>query len=201
MDNTLPLIGIAKKAGQLAIGEEPVGTAARAHKARLILIASDAAAATVRRAETFAQAGGIFTLPLAATKAELGGMLGRTSCAMVAITDAGLAASIAKKVAAESPEAFAEQTADLERKAKRVNDRRREKRIHDRRVARNTEKPWAGKPKSEAGPKKPRKPKPSSNILVSDVAPAAEKPSFTPQKSAAVKLAPKTKFRAKPKQS
>ena len=200
MDNALHLIGIAKKAGQLAIGEEPVGAGARAHKARLILLASDAAAATVRRAETFAQAGGIFTLPLAAAKAELGGILGRTSCAMVAIMDAGLAASIAQKIAAVNPE-FAEQSAELDRKAKRVNDRRREKRIHDRRVARNAEKPWAGKPKGDAGPKKPRKPKRSSNILVSDVAPVAEKPTFAPQKAASVKLAPKTKFRAKPKQS
>ena len=198
MDNILPLIGIAKKAGQLAIGEEPVGAAARAHKARLILLTSDAAAATVRRAESFAQAGGIFTLPLAATKAELGGILGRTSCAMVAILDAGLAASIGKKIAAAHPDSFIEQAADLERKAKRVNDRRREKRIHDRRVARNAEKPWAGKPKTGAPASKAHKPKRSANILVSDVAPAATP---APAKAAPVKLAAKTKFRMKPKQS
>ena len=201
MDSTISLIGIAKKAGYLAIGEEPVGAAARAHKARLILLASDTAEASVRRAETFAQAGGIFTLPLAATKAELGGILGRTSCAMVAVTDAGLAASIAKKIAADNPEAFAEQTADLERKAKRVNDRRREKRIHDRRIARNAEKPWAGKPKAGEPAKKFSKPKRKSNILVSDVALAAEKPAFASAKAAPTKLAAKTKFRMKPKQS
>ena len=199
MDNILPLIGIAKKAGQLAIGEEPVGAAARAHKARLILLTSDAAAATVRRAESFAQTGGIFTLPLAATKAELGGILGRTSCAMVALLDAGLAASIGRKIAAAHPDSFAEQTADLERKAKRVNDRRREKRIHDRRVARNAEKPWAGKPKAGAPAPNTHKPKRSANILVSDVAPAANTPA--PAKAAPVKLAAKTKFRMKSKQS
>ena len=200
MDNTISLIGIAKKAGYLAIGEEPVGAAARAHKARLILLASDTAEASVRRAESFAQSGGIFTLPLTATKAELGGILGRTSCAMVAITDAGLAASIAKKITAKNPSMFAEQTADLERKAKRVNDRRREKRIHDRRVARSAEKPWVGKPKAGESGKKVHKPKRTSNVLVSDVM-SPEKPSFTPAKTAPTKPAAKTKFRMKPKQS
>ena len=39
MDNTLHLLGIAKKAGRLEVGEEPVGAAARARQARVILLA------------------------------------------------------------------------------------------------------------------------------------------------------------------
>ena len=49
MDKLLNLIGLAKKAGKLEVGEEPVGAAARSKHARLILIASDAPRAPLRR--------------------------------------------------------------------------------------------------------------------------------------------------------
>ena len=49
-EHILSMIGLAKKAGQVDIGEEPVGSAARAKHARVILVASDAAAGSVRRA-------------------------------------------------------------------------------------------------------------------------------------------------------
>ena len=42
-EHILSMIGLAKKAGQVAIGEEPVGAAARAKDARVILVAQDAA--------------------------------------------------------------------------------------------------------------------------------------------------------------
>ena len=56
MDKLLNLIGLAKKAGKLEVGEEPVGAAARSKHARLILIASDAADNTRRRALHFGEA-------------------------------------------------------------------------------------------------------------------------------------------------
>ena len=40
-EHILSMIGLAKKAGQVAIGEEPVGAAARAKDARVILVAQD----------------------------------------------------------------------------------------------------------------------------------------------------------------
>ena len=55
MDKLLNLIGLAKKAGKLEVGEEPVGAAARSKHARLILIASDAADNTRRRALHFGE--------------------------------------------------------------------------------------------------------------------------------------------------
>ena len=48
-DPILHLLGLAKKAGRLEIGEEPVGALCRARHARLILLASDAAPNTRRR--------------------------------------------------------------------------------------------------------------------------------------------------------
>lgn len=96
MDKLLNLIGLAKKAGKLEVGEEPVGAAARSKHARLILIASDAAENTRRRAKHFGDAGECICLEIPATKEALGKALGRTSCALLALTDIGFAEAIAK---------------------------------------------------------------------------------------------------------
>ena len=100
MDNALHLIGIARRAGRLEVGEEPVGAAARAGHARLLVLAADAAGNTLRRCSHFAQAGQAPLLQCPFTKAELGLATGRGSCAMLAFTDAGLAAAFASKLAA-----------------------------------------------------------------------------------------------------
>ena len=49
-DPILHLLGMAKKAGRLEVGEEPVGAACRARQARLVLLAAVAAPNTPRRA-------------------------------------------------------------------------------------------------------------------------------------------------------
>lgn len=66
------MIGLAKKAGRVEIGEEPVGSAARSRHARVILVASDAAASSVRRAYAFAQTGACLCLTIPADKDALG---------------------------------------------------------------------------------------------------------------------------------
>ena len=71
MDKLLNLIGLAKKAGKLEVGEEPVGAAARSKHARLILIASDAADNTRRRALHFGEAGECICLEIPPTKEDL----------------------------------------------------------------------------------------------------------------------------------
>ena len=68
MDKLLNLIGLAKKAGQVAIGEEPVGAAARAKDARVILVAQDAAPGSVRRAMSFGQTGACLCLTVPLTR-------------------------------------------------------------------------------------------------------------------------------------
>ena len=42
MNSALHLLGIARKAGRLEVGEEPVAAAVRAGHARLVLVAGDA---------------------------------------------------------------------------------------------------------------------------------------------------------------
>ena len=108
MDNTLHLVGIAKKARRVEVGEEPVGAAARARQARLIVLARDAADNTCRRAAHFAEAGACPVVQCPYSKEELGGAVGRTSCAMLAFTDAGLAASFMGKLSARDAERYGE---------------------------------------------------------------------------------------------
>lgn len=94
------LLGLARKAGRIEVGEEPTGAACRARKARLLVLAADAADNTTRRAEHFAQAGNTLCVRIPFTKDEIGGAVGRGSCAMAALTDAGMAAGLLKKLAA-----------------------------------------------------------------------------------------------------
>lgn len=128
MDSTLSFLGLIYRAGRLAVGEEPVGAAARAHKAYLLLLASDAADNTIRRAIHFSQAGKTICLTLPLTKEELGSGLGRTNCAMVAVTDVGFAASIAERLAKDDQETYGEAWQTLAQKAARVKQRRDAKR-------------------------------------------------------------------------
>ena len=128
MDSIAPFLGLVLRAGRLAVGEEPVGTACRTHKARLLLLASDAADNTIRRALQFSQAGTIPCLTLSLNKEALGACLGRASCAMLAVTDAGFAAGLAEKLAKEDPEQYGQVQALLSQKAARMKRRRKEKR-------------------------------------------------------------------------
>ena len=48
MDKALQYLSIARKGGMAELGEEPVGAAARAKKARVIFVAQDAAPSSGR---------------------------------------------------------------------------------------------------------------------------------------------------------
>ena len=134
MDNILSMLGLAHKAGRVEIGEEPVGSAARAKKARVIFVAEDAAPSTKRRAKSFAETGSCLLLPIPAEKDEMGRVLGRTSCAMCAVTEIGFACAIVKKLAAIEPETYQVAADALEVKAKRAAERKREQEQHEKNV-------------------------------------------------------------------
>ncbi len=134
MDKVLSLLGLAKKAGMLVSGEEPVGGAARARDARLILLASDAADNTVRRASHFAEAGACLCARIPASKDDLGRAVGRASCAMLAITDIGFAEAAAKKLAALNEAEYGALAQKLSVKAARAQERKQEQKRHDKNV-------------------------------------------------------------------
>ena len=130
MHNILTLIGLCKRAGMLEAGEEPVEGAARAKNARVLLLAADAADNTARRVKHFAEMGSCLWLRVPFTKAEMGQILGRTSCAIVAVTDIGFACNIVGKLAQVDPVRYDEAHALLQIKAKRAAERKAEMLAH-----------------------------------------------------------------------
>jgi len=140
MDNVLHLIGIAKRGGHLEVGEEPVGAACRAKDSRLVLVARDAADNTYRRVRHFAEAGACLWISIPYTKAELGEATGRSSCAMAAVTDLGLAGAIVEQLAKEEPEKYGQTAQRLQEKARRAQQRREEQRAHEKNAQRGGKK-------------------------------------------------------------
>lgn len=131
-NNILSLLGLALRGGRLAVGEEPVALAAKAGQARLILLASDAAGNTLRRAEHLAREGHCLHLTLPFSKAELGGALGRGGTAVAALTDTGLAAAVTERLAALDPERYGEIAARMDLKRRRAVERQTAPRRRDK---------------------------------------------------------------------
>lgn len=157
-DPILHLLGLARKAGRLELGEEPVGAVCRSRHARLVLLAADAAPNTRRRCAHFGEAGGVLWLELPFSKSELGLLFGRGSCAMLAITDAGFAASVVDKLALRDPERYAPAAQQLRVKADRVLERQREQRRHEKKLREGRHKPWAPPPAAKSAPPSKERP-------------------------------------------
>lgn len=100
--NALGLLGLARRAGKLELGEEPVGAACRSRKARLVLTASDAAENTADRAQRMARLSNARCVRTPFTREELGAALGRKVCAVAALTDEGLAKAFLGKLEEET---------------------------------------------------------------------------------------------------
>ena len=127
-NRTLGLLSISRKGGNLTIGEEQVGAIARAGRARLLLVASDASDHTVRRARSFVAGTAQPMLILPFTKDELGQALGVASCAIAAITDVRLAQAFVKTLG--EPEKYTQLLKDLDVRVQRVEKRREEEKAH-----------------------------------------------------------------------
>ena len=125
-------LSLARKAGKAELGEEPVGAAARAGKAYLIVVARDASDHTWRRAKSFAAGTEQQVLRLRESKDELGQCIGRQNHAIAAITDAALALALVK--AMEPTEDTAQVQSVLEAKAARLAKRAQEAKAHQRNV-------------------------------------------------------------------
>ena len=103
MDKAAQYLGLARKGGMLAVGEEGSGAATAAGKARLLMLAADASPNAQKRAAGFlyGHRAPLQTLPW--TKAELSAMMGRRGCSMLCFTDLPLAARFAAALAEELP--------------------------------------------------------------------------------------------------
>ena len=132
MDRALNYIALGRKAGRVELGEEPVGGAARAQKARLVVVASDASDHTWRRAKSFVAGTGQQCLRVSYTKDELGQTIGRSELAILAFTDPAMALAFVEALG--QPEKHREVLEDLQVRTKRVHCHQKEEKAHQRNV-------------------------------------------------------------------
>ena len=132
MDKALNYLALARKAGVAELGEEPVGGAARAGKAYLILVAKDGSDHTWRRAKSFVAGTEQQCIRVKYTKEELGFAIGRTSLAIAAITDPALALALVQ--ALPEPEKYAEAATALAEKVQKMKQRKKEAQAHKKNV-------------------------------------------------------------------
>lgn len=138
MDKALNYLSLARKAGRVELGEEPVGAAARMQHARLVVVASDAGDHTWRRAKSFVAGTAQLCLKVPYTKDELGQAVGRTSLAIAALTDPALALAFVK--ALPQPEKYTEEQKALEDRTRKVRQRQQEAKAHLRNVQKGKKK-------------------------------------------------------------
>ena len=124
MDRNLQLLGIAKKAGLLAVGGDDVSAAARNGKARLIISANDTSDGALRRARMNAQTGGAVHIVAPYSKFEIGNITQRGSPGTLAITDAGLAAKFVSDLARTDHEKYSDAAEQLTEIARIFSERK-----------------------------------------------------------------------------
>ncbi len=130
MDKALNYMALARKAGRIELGEEPVGGAARAGKACLVTVAADAGDHTWRRAKSFVAGTNQVAVKIPFTKDEIGMAIGRTSLAIAAFTDPAMALAFLK--ALPQQEKYSEELEALESRTKRVRQRQQEAKAHEK---------------------------------------------------------------------
>ena len=130
MDKALNYLALARKGGMAELGEEPVGGAARAGKAYVIVVASDAGDHTWRRAKAFAAGTDQQAVRLPYTKDELGMAIGHTALAIAAITDVSMALALV----ASLPQPPADALEVLKAKAEKAKKRKAEAKAHQKNV-------------------------------------------------------------------
>ena len=134
----LNYLALARKGGRAELGEEPVGAAARALKAHLIVVAGDASDHTWRRAKSFAAGTDQQCIRLDCTKEEMGFVVGRQSLAIAAITDVALA--LAMVTVLGQPEKYKTVLEVLNRKSERLKQRQAEAKAHQRNLRKGKKK-------------------------------------------------------------
>lgn len=157
MDSLLHLVGLSRRAGRLAAGEEPVRLALQNGAAALVLVAGDAAENSVRRCVRWAEERSVPCCQIPHSKEELGGVLGRTSCAMAAINDLGLAAAAARALTGMDEARYGAMSQALSDRAEETQKAEKVRRARERERRRREAKPWAPPPKAShrSGRKKP----------------------------------------------
>ena len=132
MDKALNYLALAKRGRLVELGEEPVGAAARALHARLVVVAKYASDHTWRRAKRFVAGTDQLAIRVPFSKDELGQVTGRTELAIAAFTDPAMALAFVKALPDVAKHAAVQ--AVLETKATKLKQRKDEAKAHQRNV-------------------------------------------------------------------
>lgn len=147
-DPCLGMLGLARRAGKLAFGDELVRQLCAEHKARCVLVAADAGESTAKKAALYAERVSIPCITLPHDKEMLGAAIGKNGCAVCALSDIGMAAAAIGKLAAQHPE-YAAVAAQLDEKNVRIQSRK------GRKKPRSRDAQPAAEQSSEKTPRKP----------------------------------------------
>ena len=130
MDKALNYLALARKAGRIELGEEPAGAAARAKKARLVIVAEDATDHTWRRAQSFVAGSEQICLKVPFSKDQMGQAVGRTALALAAFTDPALALAFVKALG--QPDRYKAELESLDKRTRRIQQRQQEAKDHEK---------------------------------------------------------------------
>ena len=147
MDKALNYMALARKAGRIELGEEPVGSAARAQHARLVIVASDASDHTWRRAKSFVAGTQQQCLKVPYNKDQMGQAIGRSALAIAAFTDPALALAFVKALG--NPEKYAAVLENLDIRTQRIRRHQLEEKAHQRNKAMGRKRHTGGKKKED----------------------------------------------------
>lgn len=130
-DPCLGMLGLVRRAGKLAYGDELVRQLCADHKARCVLVAADAGESTAKKAALYAARANVPCITLPYGKDELGAAIGKNGCAVCAVSDIGMAAAAMAKLAVQYPQ-YAQDAAQIGEKNARIQSRRGKKKPRDR---------------------------------------------------------------------
>lgn len=151
-DPVLRMLGLARRAGKLAYGDELVREACFDHKTRCVFIAGDAGANAAKKAAFYADKANVPCVTLPHGKLELGSAIGKAGCAMCAVADIGMAAAAVNKLA-EQDSAYAEVAQQLSEKNVKIQSRRGVKKHKDK-AEKTEEAPVKTEKSAEEKPKR-----------------------------------------------
>ena len=134
MDEILGYLGLAKRAGSLEYGEQTVSGAMLEKRAKLLILAQDASENTRGRAVHYAEETETVYITVPYTKSQLGEAIGKTSCAVLAVTDFGLAAAALRKLSEKTGQ-YEEENAAFQVRLEKSAQRKKVARSHKMKVS------------------------------------------------------------------
>ena len=132
MDKILNMLGLMRRANAIQIGETNTGSAVRAGKGKLLLLAADASDNAKSRAEAFVRGRNVTTVSLPYAKEEISAAVGLNGCSMAAVTDLGFAEALMKSLCELQPDIYSEAAGEVEERFQRAQRRKKEAVAHER---------------------------------------------------------------------